>query len=231
MAQPFSLSALKFVRFGSILSIRSFTDPPIPMYTDHTFGRFWLPGLVLTGAALSCLAQDKAPQAAPAAAATAPKPAAKKVSTPAGCAVADFRTLALDTHIPQERTRVVTQWLLKNGPLCREEQIMMIQANRAQWLGTSDTVTVAGLVDRLVEAQHTGRMDTLLSLYAAPTPERSRDMDVVQATGGTRPIVPPPAAAGMPLVLNAQAQAMPGQPAQQGQPAPVLRPDWNGDNR
>ncbi len=153
-----------------------------------------------------------APGAPQAASKTASKTAPKAAA--AGCSVAEFRTLALDTHTPLERSALATHWLLKHGPGCNEEQILMIRANRALWLGVADTVAMMGLVDRIVEARQSGRPDALQSLYAAPTPDRVGTLDVQRVNGGLRPVVPPPAP--VPMVLGAQVQvpgmAPPGVP-------------------
>ncbi len=142
--------------------------------------------------------------AAPSAPQAASKAAPKAAVAAPGCSVAEFRTLALDTHTPLERSALATHWLLKHGPGCSEEQILMIRANRALWLGVADTVAMMGLVDRIVEARQSGRPDALQSLYAAPTPDRVGTLDVQRVNGGLRPVVPPPAP--VPMVLGAQVQ-------------------------
>lgn len=198
----------------------------------HVARSAWTGALVLQ-LAWPVLAQDTpAPAAAPVAAEAAAtgksKPARKAANASAGCYVAEFRTLGLDSHVPAERAALATQWLLKQGPACSEEQILMIRANRALWLGTGDTPAIMGLVDRLVEARQSGRPDALQSMYAPPQPDRAGVIDVQRVNGGMRPVVPAPAAA--PMVLGAQVQVPPMPPAANpsgggGLPAPpgVLR--------
>lgn len=189
---------------------------------------FWGPCLVvgLWGLALGAQAQATADAASPAATtSTAPASAKKtvrKTAAPgANCSVAEFRTLGLDTHVPQERSALATQWLLRHGPSCSEEQIAMIRANRALWLGVADTVAIMGLVDRIVEARQSGRPDALQSLYAAPTPERVSSLEVQRVNGGMRPVVQPPMPLP-PMMLGAQVPppGTPGAPTSPGaQPA------------
>ena len=95
----------------------------------------------------------------------------------------------------------------------------MIRANRALWLGVADTVTIMGLVDRLMEARQSGRPDALQSLYALPQPDRAGVVEVQRVNGGTRPVVAPPPPAP-PMVLGAQVQAPGMAPAPGGPPMP-----------
>ncbi|MBM3387538.1 MAG: hypothetical protein FJY36_07725, partial [Betaproteobacteria bacterium] len=168
---------------------------------------FWLACLTagLWGLALAARAQAPA-GAASATPAASPKPLRKAAPSGAMCSVAEFRTLALDTHSPQARDALVTQWLLKYGPACSEEQIAMIRANRALWLGTADTAVIMGLVDRIVEARQSGRPDALQSLYAPLQPERAGALEVHRVQGGMRPVVPAPAPLP-PMALGVQVPA------------------------
>jgi hypothetical protein len=185
----------------------------------------WNQGLAAVCLSGALLAQAQAPAPAPAASAApaASKPA-RKAATGPGCSVAEFRTLGLDTHTPMERVALATQWLQRYGPACSEEQILMIRANRALWLGVADTVTLMGMVDRLVEARQSGRPDALQSMYAPPQPDRAGVVELQRVNGGMRPVVPPPPAAA-PMVLGAQVQAPGTPPMAPGAPgAPVAPP-------
>lgn len=186
---------------------------------------FWTACLTV---GLVLCAQAQAPATPAAAPAPAKKPVRKATAPGANCSVAEFRTLALDTHTPQERGALATQWLLKTGPACSEEQIAMIRANRALWLGVADTVAIMGLVDRIVEARQSGRPDALQSLYAPPQPDRAGMVEVQRVNGGLRPVVPPPAPLP-PMVLGTQVQAPgaapmpPGTPPSPGAPPAAMQ--------
>jgi len=187
------------------------------MFAARTVGVFSLTTVLM---AVAWGARAQAPAAAAAAsAASAPapsKPVRKAAASAAGCSVAEFRTLSYDTHVPSERADLAMQWLRSNGPRCTEEQILIIRANRALWLGAADTVAIMGWVDRLVEVVQAGRPELLQSMYASTAPERGSSVEVLRVSGGTRPVVPPPAPAP-PMVLGVQAPplAAPGAPPPQ----------------
>lgn len=67
------------------------------------------------------------------------------------CLVADFRTLALDTHDPRERFTKVRDWLRANGSACTAAQLGVLASNRAAWLGNADTPALMGMVDGMIE--------------------------------------------------------------------------------
>lgn len=173
------------------------------IFAARTVGAFCL-AVALMALAPGARAQaPAATAAAPAASATAVSKPARKAVASAGCSVAEFRTLSYDTHVPSERADLAMQWLRHNGPRCTEEQILIIRANRALWLGAADTVAIMGWVDRLVEVVQAGRPELLQSMYASTSPERGSSMEVLRVNGGTRPVVPPPAPAP-PVVLGMQ---------------------------
>lgn len=175
------------------------------IFAARTVGAFSL-AVALMALALGARAQvpaATAAAAAPAASAPAGSKPARKAAASAGCSVAEFRTLSYDTHVPSERADLAMQWLRHNGPRCTEEQILIIRANRALWLGAADTVAIMGWVDRLVEVVQAGRPELLQSMYASTSPERGSSMEVLRVNGGTRPVVPPPAPAP-PVVLGMQ---------------------------
>jgi hypothetical protein len=69
------------------------------------------------------------------------------------CSIAEFRTMALITHDPQERSEMATQWLKTNAASCSISQILLISSNRAQWLGTANSARVSGLFDQIIEGK------------------------------------------------------------------------------
>lgn len=95
-------------------------------------------------------------------------PANRPVAVPgAPCLIAEFRTLALDTHDPTERERVVRQWLRRNLPGCSLEKLTLMGSNRAAWLGTADSATIMGKIDTAIEARVQDNPALLAQLFDA----------------------------------------------------------------
>ena len=80
-----------------------------------------------------------------------PLPVAPNVANPYTCSIAEFRTMALTTHDPQERGDLAAQWLKANGPSCSISQVLLLSSNRPQWLGSANTVRIAGVFDQIIE--------------------------------------------------------------------------------
>lgn len=136
-------------------------------------------------------------------------PSAASGSYAGTCSIAEFRTLALSTHDPQERTELVTQWLRANSSTCSISQILLISSNRPQWLGSSNSVKVAGLFDQIIETKLKNDPLALKYMYgsegAAPAGGSKRGGDE-SSTGAM------PAAPSAPGTSTAAAPA-PGAPA------------------
>ena len=79
-----------------------------------------------------------------------PLPVAPNVVNPYNCSIAEFRTMALTTHDPQERGDLAAQWLKANGPSCSISQVLLLSSNRPQWLGSANTVKIAGVFDQII---------------------------------------------------------------------------------
>ena len=67
------------------------------------------------------------------------------------CLISDFKHLALSTHDQIEREKLALVWLKKVGPSCSLEKIIIIRNNRANWMGTADTLEINILVETLLE--------------------------------------------------------------------------------
>ncbi len=80
-----------------------------------------------------------------------PLPVPPNVANPYTCSIAEFRTMALTTHDPQERGDLAAQWLKANGPSCSISQVLLLSSNRPQWLGSANTVKIAGVFDQIIE--------------------------------------------------------------------------------
>lgn len=81
------------------------------------------------------------------------------------CSISEFRTLALTTQDAQERGEVLTRWLKANAGACSTYQILLLNNNRSQWMGTADTAKVAGLFDQIIESKLRNDPQVLKSMY------------------------------------------------------------------
>lgn len=140
-----------------------------------------------------------------------------------GCVVAEFRSLALLTHDVTERINKVNAWLKQKGPNCTQAQLAAIASNRAAWLGTADTIEVAGHVDGLVEAKIAKDPNLMAAMYTSKGKEGRASVEVTQPPPAPAPVVAPPAspqappAAAVnnvvqPVMVQAPADKPPGKP-------------------
>jgi len=67
------------------------------------------------------------------------------------CSLDDFGVIAYSTHNPKERNERITSWLDESGPSCTKEQLVKIQLNLAQALGTADTIEIRAKLGKLYE--------------------------------------------------------------------------------
>jgi len=114
------------------------------------------------------------------------------------CSISEFRTLALTTHDAQERSEVLTKWLKTNSASCSTYQILLLSNNRSQWMGTADTVKVAGLFDQIIEAKLKNDPQALKSMYgsegaaAGGSKKRSESAGAGGASTESSGAAPPP---------------------------------------
>jgi len=122
------------------------------------------------------------------------------------CSIAEFRTLALVTHDPQERSELATQWLKSNAATCSISQILLISSNRPQWLGTANSVKIAGLFDQIIESKLKNDPQALKLMYssegAAPAGGTKKRSDTAggAATADMSAAAPPPTVATTPTM-------------------------------
>lgn len=131
-----------------------------------------------------------------AAAAPPPRPPASPPVPGAPCLIAEFRTIALGTHNPTERERLIRQWLHRNIPGCSVEKLVTMGSNRASWLGTADSPEVMGMIDTAIEAKSSGDPAVLKQLYD-PQPRSFPPSTETLRTEPPNPILAPSGAAGM----------------------------------
>jgi len=94
---------------------------------------------------------------------------------PPGCAVAEFRAIAIDN--PDEKTRrtKAIAWLKKKAPDCSAEQLIVMRNNREQWLGSADSATIAAMIDGLLESFAETNREVAILLYGTPPPPPKPD--------------------------------------------------------
>jgi hypothetical protein len=128
-----------------------------------------------------------------------PIPVAPNVVNPYTCSIAEFRTMALTTHDPQERGDLAAQWLKANGPSCSVSQILLLSSNRPQWLGSANTVKIAGVFDQIIETKLKNDPLALKYLYGsegATSPGGGSKKGAEETSAAGAPAAP--AAAGAP---------------------------------
>ena len=131
-----------------------------------------------------------------------PLPVAPNVANPYSCSIAEFRTLALTTHDPQERGDLAAQWLKANGPSCSVSQVLLLSSNRPQWLGSANTVRIAGVFDQIIESKLKNDPVALKQMYGSEGP--------APATGGGKKGGEETSAGGAPAAPAAGAAPPPG---------------------
>lgn len=97
-------------------------------------------------------------------------PKKKAGAEPPPCIVADFRAIGIDTQDAEKRRARALIWVARRGKQCTPQQLLVIRNNRAQWLGTGDSGTVAASIDTLLEGFAVTNPDIALLLYGTPPP-------------------------------------------------------------
>ena len=150
---------------------------------------------VLSGAAFSW-AQDRS--------------RAQQKSKPAECWVAEFREMALTTHVVGERERKALDWLSRHAKQCSDEQLVVLATNRPSWLGNADTARVAGAIDRELERRYVAGKGKVESLFDSPQAKQG-DTQTTTTPAAPAPVVPATQPATTPAAVVVQQP--PPQPA------------------
>ena len=137
-----------------------------------------------------------------------PAPKAQVASVKPNCLVADFRTMALETHHPDERSTKTEAWLKANGADCSLDQILIIRANRAHWLGNADSASLMGMVDAIAETKLRGQPLLLAQLYGAQAVENKASTETTSTTPNAAALPPKPAAPAVPVAAVVVAPAV-----------------------
>ena len=67
------------------------------------------------------------------------------------CLVGEFRLIALNTADPGQRKEIAEAWIKDQAKFCTIAKLLSIRNNRAQWLGTADSITVDAELDMQLE--------------------------------------------------------------------------------
>ncbi len=124
------------------------------------------------------------------------------------CLVANFRTLALETYHPDERSTKTEAWLKANGADCSLDQILIIRSNRAHWLGNADSASLMGLVDAIAETKLRGQPQLLAQLYGAQGVENKASTETTSTTPNVAALPPKPSAPATPIAAVVVAPAV-----------------------
>lgn len=75
--------------------------------------------------------------------------------------------MALSTHDPGTRSSLALDWLNRNAMACSLEKLTLINANRASWMGTSDSHLIAGILDSMMEFKIAGKPEMLAQIFGS----------------------------------------------------------------
>jgi hypothetical protein len=139
-----------------------------------------------------------------------PLPVAPNVVNPYTCSIAEFRTMALTTHDPQERGDLAAQWLKANGPSCSISQVLLLSSNRPQWLGSANTVKIAGVFDQIIENKLKNDPLALKYLYGS---EGATSPSSGSKKGAEETSAPPPGTVTLAVGTGSAAAPVGGAPA------------------
>ena len=96
------------------------------------------------------------------------------------CLVGEFRLIALNTLDPSQRKKVAEAWIKDQAKFCTIAKLLSIRNNRAQWLGTSDSITIDAELDIQLEIALEKNDETFAALYGLKLPPPPPDDEEVQ---------------------------------------------------
>ena len=96
------------------------------------------------------------------------------------CLVGEFRLIALNTPDPSQRKKVAEAWIKDQAKFCTIAKLLSIRNNRAQWLGTADSITIDAELDIQLEIALEKNDETFAALYGLKLPPPPPDDEEVQ---------------------------------------------------
>jgi len=98
------------------------------------------------------------------------------------CFISEFRHIALSIHEPIERANQVKRWLTQNLTACSVEKLVVINSNRASWLGTSDSSYFMNALDSMIEFKQAGKPEMAAQIYGSLAKEAASSIQVMSVT-------------------------------------------------
>ena len=96
------------------------------------------------------------------------------------CLVGEFRLIALNTADPSQRKELAEAWIKDQARFCTIAKLLSIRNNRAQWLGTADSITIDAELDMQLEIALEKNDETFAALYGLKLPPPPPDDEEVQ---------------------------------------------------
>ena len=96
------------------------------------------------------------------------------------CLVGEFRLIALNTQNPAERRKIAEAWIKEQAKFCTIAKLLSIRNNRAQWLGTADSISIDAELDMQLEIALEKNDETFAALYGLKLPPPPPDDEEVQ---------------------------------------------------
>ena len=113
------------------------------------------------------------------------KKAVPKEPTP-NCFISEFRHIGMSVHEPVERSNQAKLWLVQNVAACSVEKLNFINANRASWLGTSDSSHLMTTLDSMIEYKAAGNPEMLAQIFNSLGKEGTTNVQVTNVLRSPR---------------------------------------------
>ena len=92
----------------------------------------------------------------------------------------------MSVHEPIERASKAKMWLMQNVSACSLEKLNVINANRATWLGTSDSTDFMMIIDSMIESKAAGKPEMLAQIFNSLGKEVASSVEVTSVTQAPR---------------------------------------------
>ena len=113
------------------------------------------------------------------------------------CTVAEFKMIAHSSNDPRTRESLAKDWLLKSGVNCGDEQLRIISASAASWLGTSLSHEVSIIIDSLIERKISGNPAKLMDYYMPTAANFAATVETIKNPKAPPPVVQPMSGVGL----------------------------------
>ena len=96
------------------------------------------------------------------------------------CLIGEFHFIALNIKSPDLRRSAAEKWIQENGKFCTVAKLLSIRNNRAQWLGTADSIKIDAEVDKQLEIALDKSLEAYNVLFGLQLPPPPSDDEEVQ---------------------------------------------------